>query len=302
MLWDRLAQFLFPARSDTWLAILRIGLALQILVYCLSLRRDWGFLFATRGYGLISRELSEALLESPLIPRLGWLVAVGNQFDLTEGQTLSIAWTALLCASFALLLGLFCRAAAVVTWLLYLCATKSGQLLAYGLDNFTTIGLFYLMLSPLPDHLSLDYRIRKVPAKDPRLLGFFQRVLQLHLCVIYFFSGLVKCLGSGWWNGSNIWRALTRPPFDLIEPEILVRWKFVLPLIGIFVCLLEIGYPLFIRLKQTRFLWLTAVVAMHVAIGTMMRMYLFALVMIVLNVAAFGPEVFVSKQAKLSQF
>ena len=120
---------------------------------------------------------------------------------------------------------------------LHLSAAKSGGFITYGVDNFMTIGLFYLMLSPLPDRLSLDGWMRKGRLRSSRLTGFFRRVLQLHLSVIYFFSGLTKCLGSGWWDGSNIWRALTRTPFNVIPPEILVRWKYALPILGIAICI-----------------------------------------------------------------
>jgi len=171
-----------------------------------------------------------------------------------------------------------------------------------------------LMLSPLPDRYALDRRWRKSQLKDrqwswraPRdmdgralrpsererasqLLGFFRRVLQVHLCLIYFFGGLTKCLGSGWWNGTNIWRALTRPPFNILPPEVLVGWKYFLPVLGISICLIETGYPVFIWLKKTRMLWLICVLGMHIAIGLTMGMYLFALIMIVLNLAAFGPN------------
>jgi hypothetical protein len=187
-----------------------------------------------------------------------------------------------------LLLGLFCRPAAIIAWFLHLCAAKSGELLAYGADNFMTAALFYLMLSPLPDRHSLDRRLVKTNLKDPRLLGFWRRVLQIHLCFVYFFGGLAKFLGSGWWNGSNLWRSLIRPPFNLISPDILVRFKYALPMLGISICLIEIGYPVFIWIKKTRFFWLVCILAMHVAIGLTMGMYLFALVMIVLNLAAFG--------------
>ena len=68
----------------------------------------------------------------------------------------------------------------------------------------------------------------------------------------------------------------------------LVRFKYALPVLGILICLIEIGYPIFIWMKNTRFLWLACILAMHAAIGLMMGMYLFALVMIVLNLAAFG--------------
>ena len=151
-----------------------------------------------------------------------------------------------------------------------------------------TMALFYLMLSPLPDRYSVDSRLVKTKLRDPRLLGFWRRVLQVHLCFVYFFGGLAKFLGSGWWNGSNLWRSLIRPPFNLVSPDILVRFKYALPVLGISICLIEVGYPVFIWMKKTRFFWLVCILAMHAAIGLTMGMYLFALVMIVLNLAAFG--------------
>jgi hypothetical protein len=196
----------------------------------------------------------------------------------------------LLAAAGFLAAGFFCRTAAIMAWLLHLCAAKSGSLVAYGVDNFMTTGLFYLMLAPLPDRLALDRRIWRAPAGNARLLGFFRRVLQLHLCLIYFCGGLTKCLGSGWWDGSNIWRALTRPPFDVVPAEQLLVWEGLLPVLGVSVCLVELAYPLMIWLRQTRRLWLLLVCGMHLGIGLAMGMYLFALIMIVLNVAAFGPQ------------
>ena len=144
-----------------------------------------------------------------------------------------------------LLLGLFCRPAAIIAWFLHLCAAESGGLLAYGADNFMTMALFYLMLSPLPDRYSVDRRLVKTKVKDPRLLGFWRRVLQVHLCFVYFFGGLAKLLGSGWWNGSNLWRSLIRPPFNLLSPDILVRFKYPLPVLGISICLIEDRLPSF---------------------------------------------------------
>ena len=290
---ERILQFLFPAGSDTWLAVLRLGLGLQVVLYVLSLLNDWNYLFAATGSGLVSRNLGEAILslESPFVPRLGWLIALGEHVGLSEQTVLSIAWVSLLGTGCSLLAGLFCRSSAILAWFLHLCAAKSGAFVSYGVDNFMTIGLFYLMLSPLPDRYSLDWRLRKSRPKDSQVLGFWRRVVQLHLCVIYFFSGLTKCLGSGWWDGTNIWRALTRPPFSIVPLEILVRWKYFLPVLGISICLIETGYPVFIWLKKTRMIWLICVLGMHIAIGLTMGMYLFALIMIILNAAAFGPGV-----------
>src|SRR5437667_8545836 len=290
--WKRVIEFLFPPETDKWLAVFRIGLGLQVVVYTLFLRSDWHSLFSGTGKGLVSRRLGEAItsFDSPLIPKLGWLVFLGRHVGIGEETVLSVAWACLLCMGCCLLLGLFCRPAAIIAWFLHLCAAESGGLLAYGADNLMTMGLFYLMLSPLPDRYSLDQCLVNREPKDPQLLGFWQRVLQLHLCIVYFIGGLAKCLGSGWWDGSNLWRALTRPPFNVISPDILIRFKYVLPLLGILICLIEVGYVIFIWMKKTRLVWLVCILGMHIAIGLTMGMYLFALVMIVLNLAAFGVD------------
>jgi hypothetical protein len=282
--------FLFPSESDTWLTVFRIGLGLQVTLYALFLRNDWHYLFASSGKGLVGRELGEAIasFESPLIPKLGWLIAIGRTLNITEETMLTFAWVGLLSAGCLLLLGLLSRPAAIVAWFVHLCAAESGGLLAYGADNFMTTALFYLMLSPLPDRYSFDHWAVETKLKNPQALGFWRRVLQVNLCFVYFIGGLAKSLGSGWWDGSNLWRALIRPPFNLVSPHFLVHFKYALPFLGISICLFEVSYPVFIWLKRTRWIWLGCVLVMHAAIGLMMGLYLFALVMIVMNVAAFG--------------
>lgn len=288
----QLQQFLFPFESDDWLAYLRIGLACQIICYCFALRGDWIQLFAGEGNGLISRDLTEASLaaESPYIPAVGWLVSLGGYLGIGETEILWLVWFCLLSGALCLLAGIFSRIATVLLWFLYLCTTKSASLLGYGVDNFTVIGLFYLMVSPLPDRWALDARWRDQPPKDPRLHGFHRRILQLHMCLIYFFGGIAKSVGVGWWTGTSLWRAMTRAPFDVIPPELLIRGKSLFAMVGILVCMTETAYPIFIWWRKTRPVWLLLVVGMHVAIGVAMGMYLFALVMLVLNIAAFGPD------------
>lgn len=291
MTWGHRARnFLFPAASDHWLTLLRIGLGLVIVLYAVMLRADWTELFGERSQGLIDRRIFETLLsmQSPVIPRLGWVVWIGKQLGLSERFSLSFTWIALLSAGFFLIMGLFARPAAILAWFLQLAASKSEGLLSYGADNLITIGLFYLMIAPLPDRCSVDRVIGWWREPDPSLLGFHRRLLQLHLCLIYFFGGLTKGLGKGWWDGSNIWRALTIPPFDVLPMEVVASWRPVLPLLGISVCVLEMSYAFLIWPRRSRQAVLWAVCAMHGAIGFMMGMFLFAVIMIVLNLAAFS--------------
>ena len=283
--------FLFEKSSDDWLAILRIGLGIQLILYSVSARTGWiGNLSRTERI-FSPRRISEAVMsrESPLIPRVSWLTSTGTIVGIPEHTTLWIIWSILLTVALLLVIGLFCRSSAITAWFLHLACVKSSDVLTYGMDNFLNIALFYLMLSPLPDSHSLEARIWPLRKRDPRMIGFFRRVLQLHLCAIYFFSGLAKCLGPDWWNGRNVWLALVRPPFDMLDPMFVARARAFLPIAGIAVCVIETAYPFLIWWRRSRPIWLAAVISMHIGIGLAMGMYLFASVMIILNLAAFGP-------------
>jgi uncharacterized membrane protein YphA (DoxX/SURF4 family) len=286
---QRIEQFLFYQESDRWVSVLRIGLALQVICLSLALRKDWTYLLSSGGRGLISRDLTEAALnaESSFIPRLGWLIGIGNRFSVPEFVTLWLAWFVLVLAGCLLLVGLFSRVSAIVAWFLYLCVVRSVGYFSYGVDNLTIIGLFYLMIAPLGDRMSLD-SIFWHRSSNRDLLPFFRRILQIHLCFIYFFGGVSKLAGIGWWDGTSLWRALTVPPFHFVNPELVVRWKMFLPAAGLAICALELFYPIFIWPRTTRTFWLISICAMHLMIGLTMGMFLFAFIMIVLNLAAFA--------------
>src|SRR5438128_1159808 len=121
------------------------------------------------------------------------------------------------------------------------------------------------------------------------MLNSFRSFAVFYRFIIYFFGGFSKLAGAGWWNGANLWRALTVPPFHFVDPEIVVRWKMFLPATGLVICGLEFFYPIFIWPRVTRNFWMLGVCLMHAMIGLTMGMYLFASIMIILNRAAFGP-------------
>jgi Vitamin K-dependent gamma-carboxylase len=287
---QRFERFLFYRESDRWISILRIGLGLQVICLCLALRTDWIYLLSSDGHGLISRDLMEATLnaDSYLIPRLGWLVKAGSVLGVSELTALWSVWVSLVVAGCMILAGFLSRISAIVAWFLFLCVVKSVGYFSYGVDNLTIIGLFYLMLVPAGDSWSLDSTVWR-HSRDSDRVSFFRRVLQIHLCFIYFFSGFSKLAGTGWWNGISLWRAMTVPPFHFLDPEFVLHWKLVLPAAGLLFCALEFFYPVFIWPRMTRNLWLISICVMHLMIGLTMGMFLFAFVMIVFNVAAFGP-------------
>jgi len=284
-------KFFFPADFGEWLSILGIGLGGGILFYALSLWSDWSLLFSNSSQALVGREVGDAmsLVQSPVIPRIGWIVYLFGRLSLSESAALSTIFWALVVLGSLLILGLYPRPVAFLAWLLHLACAESSGLLSYGADNMVTIGLFYLMIAPRINPWLVGRKFHRVSRDIAPLSGFHRRIVQLHLCLIYFFGGLAKCLGTGWWNGSNLWRSLTIPPFDVIPAQWIILFGFLLPSLGIAICLLEITYPFLIWWRPTRKFVLCSICAMHLGIGLMMGMYLFGGIMIVLNLAAFWP-------------
>src|SRR5215471_4005913 len=161
--------FLFPIESSRWLSFLRIGLGLQLLLYTWLLRSDWNLIFRGQEDGLLGRDVAEAMsvVQSPFIPRLTWITFLLRHLGLGEEAALTVIWWSLLLLAGLFLLGLFSRPVAVAAWFLQLACAKSAGLFAYGADNLTTIGLFYLMIAPLPDPWSLDCYLFHRTAANP---------------------------------------------------------------------------------------------------------------------------------------
>ncbi len=146
---------------------------------------------------------------------------------------------------------------------------------SYGADYLGASALFYCLCTPL---------------SQPTCRTPILRLLQLHLCIIYFFGGLGKAMGVTWWNGEAAWKAMNQP-YHVAEAPSIIGWLGQFPALwtvgGVIVVVLELGYPLFIWVAHTRRYWLYATVAMHTGIALFLGLFHFSAVMILLNLVAF---------------
>ncbi|MBA3829035.1 MAG: HTTM domain-containing protein [Taibaiella sp.] len=194
---------------------------------------------------------------------------------------------ALLC----LVAGFFTRPMAIVAAFFHLTFISSIDFFAYGVDFFCTIALFYCVVFPVGRYLSIDSFIRtrrgKYKKPDPIAVVLCLRVLQIHLCIAYFFSGLLKLIGFNWWNGESIWKSihLSFCP-NIINIDFLSHTPIFL-IIGWGTIITEMLYPLFINIKKTRPIWLILVVGLHLSIALFIGLFLFSTFMIILSVSAF---------------
>lgn len=179
-----------------------------------------------------------------------------------------------------LLLGLFTRPMALLALILQLFIYKSFTSLNYGYDNFMTMSLFYCFLFPVGKSHSLDNLLLK---KERKINFNYKAILQLHLTIAYFFSGLAKALAKGWWNGESVWTAIAS-----VDNNFYSIPAIILVFLGISTVLLELLHPILVWFKRTRKYTLIAIISMHIGIAITMDLFAFSAIMIVWNLSAFG--------------
>lgn len=270
------------------LAWFRMALSLFCIIQLASMRRSFVDVYGQ--YGFVQWAITRAGLNEPL-PHIGNVALLLKPLGIGADASLFIVAGAYVVALLCLFAGWHTRLAAIAAWCLNFLFMHAGSGMLYGMDIFTRIGLFYLMIMPCGDALSLDARAgRRLPVPSVAA-GITRRMLQLHLAIVYFSSGLEKAAGVQWWNGEAIWRSLMMPVFHMHDVSWMARVPLVPMAAGWFTLVTEIGYGFFIWNRRTRPVWLAATIAMHLGIGLFLGMWLFAWIMILLNLAAFGWEV-----------
>src|SRR5690625_80090 len=134
------------------------------------------------------------------------------------------------------------------------------------------MSLFYLALIPSHSTFSLrKYLFRKIKILN---ITPYLRLMQLHLSIAYFFSGLSKILGFNWWNGEAVWKAINLPFANLdfqFDFSFLLEYPGIFIIIGWATIVIELCYPLFIWWRKTRKPWLdrksTRLNSSHVALS-----------------------------------
>ncbi len=170
----------------------------------------------------------------------------------------------------------------VVIWFIHFMFVNSTYLFSYGADYFISFMLFINVL------ICAGYLFNE-EARKP-LYTYAIRFLQLHLCLVYFFAGIGKALGTDWLDGNAIWMVInTYTPSSVVESSIgLATYPIIFKILAWGTVALELLYPALIYMKKTRKVTLILVIMLHAGIGIFMQFYTFAVVMILLNLIAFG--------------
>ncbi len=292
--------FVAAPASARPLAVFRIGIAAVLLAQAYAYSESLVALYGS--LGIVQSPIAE-LMAPQGVPRISWLVEALTPWGVAEGDCIRGLFLLYVVGLAGLLVGWRTPWMAVVAWLTQLTLKTSGTASAYGVYEFANIALFYCVWMPVGHAFSLDVRRGRVSGEPSSGARLALRVLQLHLCVVYFASGVEKASGTQWWDGEAFWRAVMRPdagPFDF-------SWLADVPWIAKLACwgtlLIEIGYAFFVWPRWTRKAWALASVGLHVGIGVILGLWSFSAVMIVFTASAFliSPESLVSDTASEEQ-
>lgn len=278
------AFWLTPALPD-FAAFLRLMLGSLALLQVVFL---WPHLLELYGnYGLVQWAVVEET-NSAWAPSIGKLALLLAELGLSSASSVYLAFGAYAASLVGLLIGYRTRAFSIAAWLLHGVTLNSGYFSLYGVDTMMHVLFFYLMFSPAGARWSLDARLGRTSPAPSVAARISLRMVQLHLCIIYLNTGLAKASGEQWWNGESIWRAVMQPQFNVVDFSWLAEHPAVPMVIGWSVLLVEAGYAVFVWIPRLRKPAVWATIAMHLGIALSMRLWLFSMLMIGFNLAAFG--------------
>lgn len=190
-----------------------------------------------------------------------------------------------LAAAVLLTVGLATRLAAVVALLGLVSAANRAPLNVFGLDDTLGLLLIPLVVGPAGACLSVDSRLGLTAATPTVGAGIALRLLQVQLCVVYFFSGCGKMFGASWWEGTALWGAVANSQYRTLDLTWLAWHPLVTNALTLGTLFWEVAYPAIVWPRLTRRLALAMAVVVHLGIGLAMGMLEFGLAMITANLA-----------------
>ena len=188
------------------------------------------------------------------------------------------------------MLGVATRVTSTLAFLITISYSQRVPVANFGLDQVLGMLCLYMAIGPSGAALSLDAWFRRKwlarhglpPATAPVLRSSARvamRLMQLHLCAVYFWAGFSKLKGPSWWTGEAMWRVLANAEYQTID----LTWMAWIPWLPFLIAHVTIAWEIsFISLvwnPRLRPLMLTIGTLMHFGIGAFLGMWTFGLAM-----------------------
>ena len=198
-------------------------------------------------------------------------------------------------AAMSLSVGFVTRPAACIALAGYVSAVNRAPLNTFGFDDVLGIMLVPLIIGTAGARLSVDSIFQKKQSVPNTETTIALRLIQVHLCILYFFSGCGKLLGASWWEGTALWGAVANIQYRTIDLTFLAWYPLLINALTLGTLFWEVSYAALIWPRLTRPLVLAMAVFVHLGIGLTMGMMEFGLAMLIANMAFLPPHLNMSQ-------
>jgi hypothetical protein len=287
--WDR---FWFTPADPNVLGAIRILAGLMLIythvVWGLQLEAFFG------PDGWLSREVVETVQRDQIAWSYWWHVPS------------SLIWPvhiAGLCILILFTLGVATRITSILAFVIVVSYVNRVPCALFGLDQINGFLALYCAIGPSGAALSIDslLRSRRLQAGGGRapleagptpLVGanVAIRLIQIQMCVVYFFAGISKLQGTAWWDGSAMWLAFANYEYQSTDMTWLARYPWMFEAMTHVTIAWELTFWALIWRPFWRPVMLAGAVVTHVGIGACLGMWTFGLIMLVANAAFLKPS------------
>ncbi|HSI63712.1 MAG TPA: HTTM domain-containing protein [Candidatus Saccharimonadia bacterium] len=209
-----------------------------------------------------------------VVPANRWWGTFSIWHFLPESSGLvAVVQVVFLVAVLCVLLGLGTRVALALAWLGHVSYVQRGMVIYSGMDSILLLLLIYLSIGPSGAVCSLDAWIARwrkrgdvlaLPSVNANLA---LRLIQVHLCLIYFCAGAAKLQGPTWWNGTAVYLLMMSPEYGGIPVAWIAKndtlWQVVSLVGGAFTVAFELSFAFLVWHRRLRPLVLIAGVVLH---------------------------------------
>lgn len=289
--WNAIQNFFFAPRSLYHLGLMRVIVSSALFgLYCWR-QLEVQFFFTDKN-GVILRDKALEILPEFYRPML-------RLFIWPEGW-IPTMHALLVVALFGLMLGVGGRVWTLCTWFLSLGFLQRNYFVAYGADLIGTMWLFYLSWTRHNVHFSvLNYfnkeRISKIKCDLFSSAG--ARLIQLHLCVIYGYTGMQKLKGMSWWDGTSLWTVWGNRQMTVVDMAWTSHWPLMIASFVFMTLFFEVYFPVLVWRPRLRPWILFFGFLFHFGIAITMGIWSFGSVMVSSYVLFFNEDFKISSWA-----
>lgn len=185
-------------------------------------------------------------------------------------------------------LGYKTRLISIINFIFLYSLHQQNPIILDGGHNIMIITLIYLFFVKTNAYFSIDKFINSTKKKENLYVNIVHNFgvlsIIIQFCILYLNSALYKVMGEYWQNGTAIYYILQVDEFNLPWlTDLIISSDILIVFITYSTILLQIAFPFMLLNKFTKYIALSLIVPLHLAIAFAMGLITFSLTMIIMD-------------------